>query len=109
MKTDDDAFVRVDEIQSTVKQLNVSHGLLYGRINSDSGPHRNRESKWYISEEVSSSHKRVYYNQNLKLQTPAINGKRKKNNYCNAFLSEFQKNLVAKGHLCRLIYNILLS
>uniref|UniRef100_A0A0A9DQC6 Uncharacterized protein n=1 Tax=Arundo donax TaxID=35708 RepID=A0A0A9DQC6_ARUDO len=49
MKTDDDAFVRVDEIQSSVKQLNVSHGLLYGRINSDSGPHRNPESKWYIS------------------------------------------------------------
>ncbi|KAJ1279691.1 hypothetical protein BS78_04G174200 [Paspalum vaginatum] len=49
MKTDDDAFVRVDEIQSTVKRLNVSHGLLYGRINSDSGPHRNPESKWYIS------------------------------------------------------------
>ncbi|WVZ74898.1 hypothetical protein U9M48_023014 [Paspalum notatum var. saurae] len=49
MKTDDDAFVRVDEIQSTVKRLNISHGLLYGRINSDSGPHRNPESKWYIS------------------------------------------------------------
>ncbi|XP_062222964.1 beta-1,3-galactosyltransferase GALT1-like isoform X2 [Phragmites australis] len=51
MKTDDDAFVRVDEIQSSVKQLNISHGLLYGRINSDSGPHRNPESKWYISQE----------------------------------------------------------
>lgn len=51
MKTDDDAFVRVDEIHSTVKQLNVSRGLLYGRINSDSGPHRNPESKWYISQE----------------------------------------------------------
>ncbi|OEL15544.1 Beta-1,3-galactosyltransferase GALT1 [Dichanthelium oligosanthes] len=51
MKTDDDAFVRVDEIQSTIKQLNVSNGLLYGRINSDSGPHRNPESKWYISHE----------------------------------------------------------
>uniref|UniRef100_A0A0D9VHH4 Galectin domain-containing protein n=1 Tax=Leersia perrieri TaxID=77586 RepID=A0A0D9VHH4_9ORYZ len=51
MKTDDDAFVRVDEINSSVKQLNVSHGLLYGRINSDSGPHRNPESKWYISPE----------------------------------------------------------
>lgn len=51
MKTDDDAFVRVDEIHSSVKQLNVSHGLLYGRINSDSGPHRNPESKWYISPE----------------------------------------------------------
>lgn len=55
MKTDDDAFVRVDEIHSTVKQLNVSRGLLYGRINSDSGPHRNPESKWYISQEVNSS------------------------------------------------------
>jgi hypothetical protein len=109
MKTDDDAFVRVDEIQSTVKQLNVSHGLLYGRINSDSSPHRNPESKWYISEEVNSSHKRVYYNQNLKLQSPNFNGKREKNNYCNAFLSEFHKNIVANRHLCRLIYNILLT
>ncbi|PAN06667.1 hypothetical protein PAHAL_1G279900 [Panicum hallii] len=51
MKTDDDAFVRVDEIRSTIKQLNVSNGLLYGRINSDSSPHRNPESKWYISQE----------------------------------------------------------
>ncbi|KAG8071185.1 hypothetical protein GUJ93_ZPchr0006g41863 [Zizania palustris] len=51
MKTDDDAFVRVDEIHSSVKQLNVTRGLLYGRINSDSGPHRNPESKWYISPE----------------------------------------------------------
>jgi hypothetical protein len=91
MKTDDDAFVRVDEIQSTVKQLNVSHGLLYGRINSDSGPHRNRESKWYISEEVSSSHKRVYYNQNLKLQTPAINGKRKKTIIAMLFYLNFRR------------------
>ncbi|KAG2659333.1 beta-1,3-galactosyltransferase GALT1-like isoform X2 [Panicum virgatum] len=51
MKTDDDAFVRVDEIRSTIKQLNVSNGLLYGRIDSDSSPHRNPESKWYISQE----------------------------------------------------------
>lgn len=52
MKTDDDAFVRVDAIHSSVQQLNVSKGLLYGRINADSAPHRNRESKWYISSEV---------------------------------------------------------
>ncbi|KAL6899290.1 hypothetical protein ACP4OV_005948 [Aristida adscensionis] len=51
MKTDDDAFVRVDEIHSSLKTLNTSHGLLYGRINSDSRPHRNPESKWYISHE----------------------------------------------------------
>jgi len=59
MKTDDDAFVRVDEIRSTIKQLNVSNGLLYGRIDSDSSPHRNPESKWYISQEVNYSHKRL--------------------------------------------------
>lgn len=63
MKTDDDAFVRVDEIHSSVKQLNVSHGLLYGRINSDSGPHRNPESKWYISPEVMSAQQSVLCNQ----------------------------------------------
>ena len=59
MKTDDDSFVRVHEIYSSVKQLNVSNGLLYGRINSDSGPHRNNESKWYISPEVMSPHRNV--------------------------------------------------
>ncbi|KAL8218785.1 hypothetical protein R6Q57_022158 [Mikania cordata] len=49
MKTDDDAFVRVDEILASLKRVNVSHGLLYGLINSDSQPHRNPDSKWYIS------------------------------------------------------------
>lgn len=51
MKTDDDAFVRVDEILMSMKRVNVSHGLLYGLINSDSQPHRNPDSKWYISPE----------------------------------------------------------
>jgi hypothetical protein len=59
MKTDDDAFVRVHEIQSSVKKLNVSNGLLYGRIESESSPHRNRDSKWYISPEVMSPQKWV--------------------------------------------------
>lgn len=53
MKTDDDAFVRVDEILNSLRRTNVTHGLLYGLINSDSRPHRNPESKWYISPEVS--------------------------------------------------------
>ncbi|CAI0448009.1 unnamed protein product [Linum tenue] len=51
MKTDDDAFVRVDEILSALKRIKVNQGLLYGLINSDSQPHRNPDSKWYISSE----------------------------------------------------------
>lgn len=52
MKTDDDAFVRIDEILISLNRMNASHGLLYGLINSDSQPHRNPDSKWYISPEV---------------------------------------------------------
>ena len=52
MKTDDDAFVRVDEVLTSLDRVNVKRGLLYGLINSDSKPHRNPESKWYISNEV---------------------------------------------------------
>ncbi|GAB2280269.1 Beta-1,3-galactosyltransferase galt1 [Dionaea muscipula] len=51
MKTDDDAFVRVDEILASLKRVNVTRGLLYGLINSESQPHRNTDSKWYISPE----------------------------------------------------------
>ncbi|KAF8390182.1 hypothetical protein HHK36_024704 [Tetracentron sinense] len=51
MKTDDDAFVRVDEVLASLNRINVTRGLLYGRINSDSRPHRNPDSKWYISSE----------------------------------------------------------
>ncbi|KAL7132834.1 hypothetical protein ABFS83_12G101300 [Erythranthe nasuta] len=51
MKTDDDAFVRVDEILASLKRTNTTRGLLYGLIDSDTEPDRNRESKWYISPE----------------------------------------------------------
>uniref|UniRef100_A0A0D9WNK6 Galectin domain-containing protein n=1 Tax=Leersia perrieri TaxID=77586 RepID=A0A0D9WNK6_9ORYZ len=51
MKTDDDAFVRVDEILSSLDRVNISHGLLYGRVDSDSQPHRDPYSKWYITPE----------------------------------------------------------
>ncbi|GMH01726.1 hypothetical protein Nepgr_003565 [Nepenthes gracilis] len=51
MKTDDDAFVRVDEVLASLKRVNVKHGLLYGLINSGSQPHRSTDSKWYISPE----------------------------------------------------------
>ncbi|KAK3042410.1 hypothetical protein RJ639_002456 [Escallonia herrerae] len=51
MKTDDDSFVRVDEVLASLNRMNVSRGLLYGLINSDSRPHRNPDSKWYISPE----------------------------------------------------------
>lgn len=53
MKTDDDAFVRVDEVLSSLDRANVTHGLLYGRINYNDQPHRNPDSKWFISSEVS--------------------------------------------------------
>lgn len=51
MKTDDDSFVRVDEVLASLNRVNVTRGLLYGLINSDSQPHRNPDSKWYISNE----------------------------------------------------------
>jgi beta-1,3-galactosyltransferase len=52
MKTDDDAFVRVDEILASLHRVNTSHGLLYGRVSSESQPHRDPYSKWYITPEV---------------------------------------------------------
>lgn len=52
MKTDDDAFVRVDEVLLSLQRIGTTRGLLYGLINSDSHPHRDPDSKWYISLEV---------------------------------------------------------
>lgn len=54
MKTDDDAFVRIDEVLSGVKSRPAT-GLLYGLISFDSSPHRDKDSKWHISEEVLDS------------------------------------------------------
>ncbi|KAH9740124.1 beta-1,3-galactosyltransferase galt1 [Citrus sinensis] len=51
MKTDDDAFVRVDEVLASLNRANVTQGLLYGLINADARPHRSPDSKWYISPE----------------------------------------------------------
>lgn len=62
MKTDDDAFVRVDEVLISLNRINVSRGLLYGLINSDSQPHRNPDSKWYISPEVTFFLENMIYN-----------------------------------------------
>ncbi|KAK9288222.1 hypothetical protein L1049_016671 [Liquidambar formosana] len=50
MKTDDDAFVRIDEVLSSLKGK-ASNGLLYGLISFESEPHRDKDSKWYISAE----------------------------------------------------------
>ncbi|RVX21691.1 Hydroxyproline O-galactosyltransferase GALT3 [Vitis vinifera] len=50
MKTDDDAFVRIDEVLSSLKGK-PSNGLLYGLISFDSAPHRDKDSKWHISAE----------------------------------------------------------
>ena len=51
MKTDDDAFVRIDEVVSNLKRK-PSEGLLYGLISFKSSPQRDQDGKWYISEEV---------------------------------------------------------
>ncbi|KAF0901764.1 hypothetical protein E2562_006229 [Oryza meyeriana var. granulata] len=48
MKTDDDAFVRIDEVISSLKKSDT-HGLLYGLISFQSSPHRNKDSKWFVS------------------------------------------------------------
>ena len=53
MKTDDDAFVRIDEVLSHLKEKTAS-GLLYGLISFQSSPHRDEDSKWFVSEEVTS-------------------------------------------------------
>nr|XP_029118836.1 hydroxyproline O-galactosyltransferase GALT3 isoform X3 [Elaeis guineensis] len=50
MKTDDDAFVRINEILSSLNK-SVSNGLLYGLISFESSPHRDKDSKWFISQE----------------------------------------------------------
>lgn len=51
MKTDDDAFVRIDEVLSSLKEK-ASNGLVYGQISFESAPHRDKDNKWYISPEV---------------------------------------------------------
>lgn len=50
MKTDDDAFVRIDEVLSSLKGK-AANGLLYGLISFQSSPHRDTDSKWFVSEE----------------------------------------------------------
>ncbi|KAK3160771.1 hypothetical protein QOZ80_1BG0064210 [Eleusine coracana subsp. coracana] len=49
MKTDDDAFVRIDEVISSLKKSKFG-GLLYGLISFQSSPHRDKKSKWFISQ-----------------------------------------------------------
>lgn len=51
MKTDDDAFVRIDELLSSLQEK-PSSALLYGLISFDSSPDREQGSKWYINKEV---------------------------------------------------------
>lgn len=54
MKTDDDAFVRIDEVVSSLKGK-ATKGLLYGLISYESSPDRQRDSKWYIDDQVFTS------------------------------------------------------
>lgn len=50
MKMDDDAFVRIDEVLSSLKGK-APKGLVYGHISFDSAPNRDKDNKWFISEE----------------------------------------------------------
>ncbi|XP_047960173.1 hydroxyproline O-galactosyltransferase GALT3 [Salvia hispanica] len=50
MKMDDDAFVRIDEILSRLEG-STGKGFVYGRISFDSAPNRDKDNKWFISEE----------------------------------------------------------
>ncbi|KAG7624263.1 Galectin carbohydrate recognition domain [Arabidopsis thaliana x Arabidopsis arenosa] len=50
MKTDDDAFVRIDELLSSLEER-PSSALLYGLISFDSSPDREQGSKWFIPKE----------------------------------------------------------
>ncbi|GJT85006.1 beta-1,3-galactosyltransferase GALT1, partial [Tanacetum coccineum] len=54
MKTDDDAFVRVDEVLASINRVNVIHGLFYGLINPDSQPHQNPDSKSKLGRRLKS-------------------------------------------------------
>lgn len=60
MKTDDDAFVRIDEVISSLKK-SVPRGLLYGLISFESSPERDKDSKWFISEKVASLPMKFYF------------------------------------------------
>ncbi|KAI3925871.1 hypothetical protein MKX01_014511 [Papaver californicum] len=83
MKTDDDAFVRVDEVLSSLNRINATQGLLYGLINSDSPPYRYTDNKWHIKESyppwehgpgyvVSSDIAKTVYNRHTKGQLKAL-------------------------------------
>ena len=52
MKTDDDTFVRVDEVLRGLRNRRKRKGLLYGLIEYNSQPRRDPTDKWYISTDV---------------------------------------------------------
>lgn len=49
MKMDDDAFVRIDEVLSRLEGKGET--VYYGRISYDAAPNRDKDNKWFISEE----------------------------------------------------------
>ncbi|WOL06374.1 hydroxyproline O-galactosyltransferase [Canna indica] len=60
MKTDDDAFVRIDEVLSSLRRNASSSALLYGLISLDSSPHRDEDSKWFVSPQVELLLRQLY-------------------------------------------------
>ncbi|XP_051130032.1 hydroxyproline O-galactosyltransferase GALT3 [Andrographis paniculata] len=50
MKMDDDAFLRIDELLSSLEGK-APDGRLYGQISFESAPRREMDNKWFVSEE----------------------------------------------------------
>lgn len=52
MKTDDDTFVRMDEVVAAVTTSEVSQGLLYGSIQDIARSAHDQSTPWYSTEQV---------------------------------------------------------
>ena len=52
MKTDDDAYVRLDTVLHNLTALNHTSTLLYGNLVRKTAPSRSRSSKWFVSYKV---------------------------------------------------------
>lgn len=52
MKTDDDTFVRVDEVLEAVTTTEITQGLVYGSIEDADLSARSKSTPWFSSKKV---------------------------------------------------------
>lgn len=54
MKTDDDTFLRVDAVLSTIfeSKQNSTHSLFLGNLEFAASPERDPSNKWFVNREV---------------------------------------------------------